>query len=66
MPFPVIADPELRLGAALDLPTFEIAGLRLYKRLTLVAEQGRIAKVFYPVFAPDANAGEVLAYLRSR
>jgi peroxiredoxin len=66
MPFPVIADPELRLGAALDLPTFEIAGLRLYKRLTLVAEQGRIEKVFYPVFPPDANAGEVLAYLRSR
>jgi peroxiredoxin len=66
MPFPVIADPERRLGAALDLPTFEIAGLTLYKRLTLVAEHGRISKVFYPVFPPDANAGEVLAYLRSR
>jgi peroxiredoxin len=66
MPFPVIADPERKLGEALALPTFEIAGLTLYKRLTLVAEQGRIAKVFYPVFPPDANAGEVLAYLRSR
>ena len=66
MPFPVIADPERRLGEALSLPTFEIAGLTLYKRLTLVAEQGRIVKVFYPVFPPDANAGEVLAYLRSR
>jgi peroxiredoxin len=66
MPFPVIADPDRKLGAALSLPTFEIAGLTLYKRLTLVAEQGRIAKVFYPVFPPDANAGEVLAYLRSR
>jgi peroxiredoxin len=66
MPFPVIADPELRLAAALDLPTFEIAGLTLYKRLTLVADEGRIEKVFYPVFPPDANAGDVLAYLRSR
>ena len=66
MPFPVIADPELRLGAALRLPTFEIAGLTLYKRLTLVAERGRIVKVFYPVFPPDANAGEVLAYLRAQ
>jgi peroxiredoxin len=66
MPFPVVADPELRLGAALDLPTFEIAGLRLYKRLTLVARHCRIEKAFYPVFPPDANAGEVLAYLRSR
>ena len=66
MPFSVIADPERRLGAALRLPTFEIAGLTLYKRLTLIAEQGRIVKVFYPVFPPDANAGDVLAYLESR
>jgi peroxiredoxin len=66
MPFPVIADPERKLAAALSLPTFEIEGLTLYKRLTLVAGQGRIERVFYPVFPPDANAGEVLAYLRSR
>ena len=66
MPFPVIADPGREVGAALALPTFEIEGHTLYKRLTLVAEQGRIAKVFYPVFPPDANAGEVLAYLESR
>src|SRR5436190_2375281 len=66
MPFPVIADPERRLGAALDLPTFEIQGYVLYKRLTLVAEDARIVKVFYPVFPPDRNAGEVLDYLRSR
>src|SRR5438552_18798140 len=66
MPFPVIADPERKLGEALSLPTFEIAGLTLYKRLTFVADQGRIVKVFYPVLPPDANAGEVLAYLRTR
>ena len=66
MPFPVVADPELRLGAALGLPTFEIAGLTLYKRLTLVAEDARIVKVFYPVFPPDRNAADVLAFLRSR
>ena len=66
MPYPVISDPELRLGAALQLPTFEIAGLTLYKRITLVAENARIVKVFYPVFPPDANAGEVLAWLRAR
>jgi len=66
MPFPVIADPERKLGAALRLPTFEIAELTLYKRITLVAEDARIAKVFYPVFPPDANAGDVLAWLRAR
>jgi hypothetical protein len=32
MPFPVIADPDARLAAALGLPTFEIGGLTLYKR----------------------------------
>ena len=66
MPFPVVSDPDLRLGTALGLPTFEISGLTLYKRCTLVAEDARIVKVFYPVFPPDANAGDVLAYLRSR
>jgi peroxiredoxin len=66
MPYPVISDPDLRLGAALQLPTFEIAGLTLYKRITLVAENARIVKVFYPVFPPDANAGDVLAWLHAR
>jgi peroxiredoxin len=66
MPFPVIADPERRLGAALRLPTFEIAGQTLYKRLTLIAEKARIVKVFYPVFPPDANAREVVRWLLGR
>jgi peroxiredoxin len=66
MPFPVVADPERRLGAALGLPTFQIAELTLYRRLTLVAENARIVKVFYPVFPPDANAGDVLRWLQER
>jgi len=65
MPFPVIADPEMELGAAIGLPTFEFEGATLYKRVTLVLEAGRIAKVFYPVFPPDRNAEEVLAWLAS-
>ena len=65
MPFPVIADPDRRLGAALDLPTFEFEGVTLYRRVTLVFEAGAIAKVFYPVFPPDRNAEEVLAWLGS-
>jgi peroxiredoxin len=66
MPFPVIADTGLELARALDLPTFETAGLTLYKRLALVAESGVIVKVFYPVFPPDRNAEDVLAWLRTR
>jgi peroxiredoxin len=64
MPFPVMADPELRLCDSLRLPTFHIEGLELYKRLAFVAEAGRIVKVFYPVFPPDRNAQDVVDWLR--
>jgi peroxiredoxin len=62
----VIADPKLHLRETLGLPTFEIAGMTLYKRLALVAEHGTIVKVFYPVFPPDRNAADVLDWLGSR
>ena len=66
IPYPILADPELRLGAALRLPTFEVDGVTLYKRLALVVESCAIAKVFYPVFPPNESAAEVLAWLRER
>jgi peroxiredoxin len=65
MPFPIIADPELRLGTALRLPTFDVEGSMLYKRVTLLARAGEIVKVFYPVFPPDENAADVVAWLRA-
>lgn len=65
MPFPVISDPRLELGEAIGLPTFEFAGVTLYKRVTLVFEAGRVTHLFYPVFPPDRNAAEVLAWLRA-
>jgi peroxiredoxin len=64
IPYPLIADPDLRLAAALDLATFEIGGMRLYRRITIVARAGRIEHVFYPVFPPDRNAAGVVAWLR--
>jgi peroxiredoxin len=65
IPFPLLADPGLRLADALGLPTFEVEGMALYMRLTLVAREGRVVKAFYPVFPPDRNAAEVLAWLRA-
>ncbi len=59
----MIADPELQLRDTLGLPTFFVAGLELYKRRAFVAEGGRILKVFYPVFPPDRNAADVVAWL---
>jgi peroxiredoxin len=66
IPYPLLSDHGLALADAMRLPTFEAAGLTLYKRLTFVAEGGRIAKVFYPVFPPDRNATDVLAWLDQR
>jgi peroxiredoxin len=63
IPYPLLSDRSLELAAALGLPTFDVAGMRLYRRLTLIARRGRVEKVFYPVFPPDRNAAEVLAWL---
>lgn len=65
LPFPVLSDERLELTGELGLPTFETSGWTLLKRMTLVIDDGRIAHVFYPVFPPDAHAGEVLDWLRS-
>ena len=64
--YPVVADPERKLGAALGLPTFEFDWMTLYKRVTLVVEACAIAKVFYPVFPPDRNAADVVDWLKGR
>jgi peroxiredoxin len=64
IPFPLLSDADLSLAAALRLPTFEVEGITLYKRLTFIAEGGRIVKAFYPVFPPDRDAAEVLGWLR--
>jgi peroxiredoxin len=64
IPFQLLSDEALRLRDLLGLPTFEAEGRTFYRRLTFVAVAGRIVKVFYPVFPPDRDAGEVLAWLR--
>jgi peroxiredoxin len=64
LPYPLLSDAQLELTRALSLPTFEVARMTLIKRLTLVVSAGRIEKVFYPVFPPDKNAGQVLGYLK--
>ena len=65
LPFELLSDEQFKLTTALRLPTFDVAGRRLLKRLTLVVFERRIEKVFYPIFPPDRHAGEVLAYLSS-
>ena len=64
LPFPVLSDEKLELTRALNLPTMQVAGLTLIKRLALIVDDARIAHVFYPVFPPDRNAGDVLDWLK--
>jgi peroxiredoxin len=64
LPFPVLSDEKLELTRALNLPTMQVAGLTLIKRLALIVDGGRITHVFYPVFPPDRNAGDVLDWLK--
>jgi peroxiredoxin len=63
LPYAILSDPQLELADALNLPIFETSGLTLYKRLTLIARDGTIEKVFYPVFPPDGHVEDVVAWL---
>jgi peroxiredoxin len=65
LPFPVLSDEGLRLARAIGLPTFDIAGMTLLKRMALVIDDATISKVFYPVFPPDKNAEEVIGWLKA-
>ena len=64
LPFELLSDLELDLARALQLPTFSMADQTLIKRMTLVGRRRRIEKCFYPVFPPNADAGNVLDYIR--
>jgi peroxiredoxin len=66
LPFELLSDENLAFAEALGLPTFRADGMTLLKRLTLIIEDGRIEKVFYPVFPPGKNAEEVLSWLRDQ
>jgi peroxiredoxin len=66
LPFPLLSDADLVFTHALRLPTFTVAGMTLLKRLTLILRDGTIEHVFYPVFPPDQNAAEVIAWLQGQ
>jgi peroxiredoxin (alkyl hydroperoxide reductase subunit C) len=63
LPFALLSDEKLALTGAMRLPTMQVAGLTLIKRLAMVIDDGKVTKAFYPVFPPDRNAGDVQAWL---
>jgi len=63
LPFDLLSDADLAFTTALRLPTFAVEEMPLIKRLTLILTDGRIEKVFYPVFPPDRHADDVISWL---
>jgi peroxiredoxin len=61
LPYPLLSDERLELATALRLPTFEVDGITLLKRLTLFVRDGVIEAVIYPVFPPNRSAEQALA-----
>jgi peroxiredoxin len=66
LPYELLSDEKLELVEKLGLPTMEYKGVKLIKRMCLAVEDGKIVKVWYPVFPPDRSAGEVVEWLESR
>lgn len=65
LPFALLSDARLSFTHAARLPTLTVDGRILAKRLTLIVDDGVVVQVFYPVFPPDRNAGDVLAWLQA-
>jgi peroxiredoxin len=63
LPYPLLSDFDLKFAHALELPTFQFNSMTLIKRLTLIIDNGAIAKVFYPVFPSDKSAEQTLEWL---
>jgi peroxiredoxin len=63
LPFALLSDERLHLAHSMRLPTFEVDSRIMIKRLTLILRNGRVERVFYPVFPPDRDAAQVLAWL---
>ena len=64
LPFPVVSDVDYQLQRALQLPTFVVARMTLLKRITLIANDGVIEAVHYPIFPSDSDPAWVINYLK--
>jgi peroxiredoxin len=64
LPFELLSDSRLQLKLELQLPSFSVDGMELYRRMALIVRANTVVKVFYPVFPPSENAADVLSWLR--
>jgi peroxiredoxin len=64
LPFALLSDATAQFSASLRLPSFDVEGVRLLKRLTLIIRNGMIVHCVYPVFPPDRDAETVITWIR--
>lgn len=65
LPFPIISDENFAFQKALNIPTFSVAGITLLKRVTLIANDGVIEAVHFPIFPSDSDPAWVMEYLKT-
>ena len=63
LPFLVLSDDNFKFCEAMKLPTFEVSGVRLLKRVTMIAENNAVIDVHYPIFPSDSDAQWVIEQL---
>ncbi len=62
----LLCDPGLQLARQLALPTFTRDGACRYQRLMLVASEGLIEKVFFPVTNASRSAVQITTWMTVR
>jgi peroxiredoxin/DNA-binding HxlR family transcriptional regulator len=66
LPFPLLSDVDLRVGTALRLPAFRVAGTDRYKRQTLLIDPtGTVRHAQMPITDPAGSVTEMLAAVRT-
>jgi len=63
LPFRILSDEHFEFCRSLQLPTFEVEGKILVKRLTMIVRKNRIVSVHYPVFPSTADPEWVIKEL---
>ncbi|MGV9387316.1 winged helix-turn-helix transcriptional regulator [Nonomuraea sp. NPDC003707] len=67
LPYPLLSDQDSKLAAGLLLPTFRVAGVDRFKRLTLLVDPNAIIRaVQFPISDPAGSVEDMLALVRAR
>ena len=66
LPYPILSDEKLKFANSLKLPIFKVENMNLIERVTLILDNNKIIKCFYPVFPPDQNVNDVIFWLKKR